>query len=481
MALRPISSSFTSAFNYRLLLLLTLLPLSLAFFAFLLQWRGGLPDPIPLSPHPFPFPGTLHPGSDSRSVRRSVSDCVNLLGQSRSPVFPYFKDWNFDFGSDLRPKGVKVIYRTKELEEQQAQSRIWNETWLAKFFYKPCNYELFVKQSLNMEVAIVMSRDAGMDWIIHLDTDELIHPAGAREYSVRRLLADVPGDVDTVIFPNYESSVERDDIKEPFTEVSMFKKNYDHLPKDVYFGNYIVATHGNSNYFLTYANGKSAARIQDHLRPNGAHRWHNYMKRPIEMKLAEAAVLHYTYTKFSDLTSRRDRCGCKPTKEDVKRCFMLNFDRSAFIIASTATEEEMLRCKKVSFWGAILTGTFRRNVDYTLNSKLLKKGVFTRIYSPMAIIQGLRESGVFNSVVQSAQTILSRDKLLSSVESSNSSSIIDKHRIISSGNIGVKESQATARRILEINDKFSGDSAIPPLSPPVPDDLTLESNERLNS
>lgn len=37
-------------------------------------------------------------------------------------------------------------------------SRIWNETWLANFFYKPCNYELFVKQSLNMEMAIVMAR-----------------------------------------------------------------------------------------------------------------------------------------------------------------------------------------------------------------------------------------------------------------------------------------------------------------------------------
>ena len=44
-------------------------------------------------------------------------------------------------------------------------------------------------------------------------------------------------------------------------------------------------------------------------------------------KLEEAAILHYTYTKFSDLTSRRDRCGCKPTKEDVKRCFILEFDR----------------------------------------------------------------------------------------------------------------------------------------------------------
>jgi len=37
-------------------------------------------------------------------------------------------------------------------------SRIWNETWLAGFFYKPCNYELFVKQSLNMEMAIIMAR-----------------------------------------------------------------------------------------------------------------------------------------------------------------------------------------------------------------------------------------------------------------------------------------------------------------------------------
>jgi hypothetical protein len=60
----------------------------------------------------------------------------------------------------------------------------------------------------------------------------------------------------------------------------MFKKNNDHLPKETYFGMYKEATRGNPNYFLTYGNGKSAARIQDNLRPNGAHRWHNYMKSP---------------------------------------------------------------------------------------------------------------------------------------------------------------------------------------------------------
>ncbi|XP_027114008.1 glycosyltransferase-like KOBITO 1 [Coffea arabica] len=518
-SLRPqLPSSASSAtslhsFTSKLLLLLTVLPLTLAFFAFVLQWRGGgVDDPIsrwsPEESHKFP-------GMDSSPLATvgahssQSSDCSSLLGHANTASFPYYRDWKFNFQADLKPKicittstsagleqilpwmfyhkvigvttfflfvegkaaspdvskvlesipGVKVIYRTKELEEQQARSRIWNETWLSSFFYKPCNYELFVKQSLNMEMAIVIARDAGMDWIIHLDTDELLHPAGGREYSLRRLLLDVPGNVDMVIFPNYESSVERDDIKEPFTEVSMFKKNYDHLTKDTYFGMYKEATRGNPNYFLTYGNGKSAARIQDHLRPNGAHRWHNYMKTPNEIKLEEAAVLHYTYAKFSDLTSRRDRCGCKPTKEDVKRCFMLEFDRSAFIIASTATEEEMLT------W-------YREHVvwsDRTLNLKLLRKGILTRIYAPMVVIQGLREAGVFSTVITSAQASLSKDKFLASIEKSNSTRAVSSQSL-PSRKIGKNhDSQATARRIFDTAAAAYHEAAIPPLSPPVID------------
>ena len=47
--------------------------------------------------------------------------------------------------------GVKAIPRDDALKKQHAESRIWNETWLAAFFHKPCNHELFVRQSLNME------------------------------------------------------------------------------------------------------------------------------------------------------------------------------------------------------------------------------------------------------------------------------------------------------------------------------------------
>ncbi|KAK2631247.1 hypothetical protein EUGRSUZ_L03186 [Eucalyptus grandis] len=323
----------------KLLLLLTLLPLSLALLAFALQWRGGVTDPTtrwapPGSAHLFPGMDNASPLSSvarhsSLSSSSSPSDCAHLA-RSASPSFPYYRDWKFDFGASLKPKicittstsagldqilpwmfyhkvigvttfflfvegkaaspsiskvlesipGVKVIYRTRELEEQQAKSRIWNETWISSFFYKPCNYELFVKQSLNMEMAIVMAR------------------------------------------------------------VSIYN-----------------------------------ALVLHHLRPNGAHRWHNYMKTPNEIKLEKAAVLHYTYAKFSDLTSRRDRCGCKPTKEDVKRCFMLEFDRSAFIIASTATEDEMLNWyHEHVVWG-----------DKDIKIKLLRKGILTRIYAPMLL------------------------------------------------------------------------------------------------
>jgi hypothetical protein len=47
--------------------------------------------------------------------------------------------------------GVIVIPNDDALKDRHAHSRVWNETWLSAFFDKPCNHELFVRQSLNME------------------------------------------------------------------------------------------------------------------------------------------------------------------------------------------------------------------------------------------------------------------------------------------------------------------------------------------
>eukprot|EP00897_Mesotaenium_endlicherianum_P002888 jgi/Mesen1/2627/ME000166S01755 len=131
-----------------------------------------------------------------------------------------------------------------------------------------------------------------------------------------------------------------------------------------------------------------------------------------EWKFEEAAVLHYTYSKFSDLTSRRDRCGCKPTKEDVKKCFMLEFDRSAFIIASTSTPDDMLK------W-------YREHVvwlDREVNQKLLKKGLFGRIYTPQTIVRGILASGMVEQAIARGSQAIPADTLQDSKPSSSSSS-----------------------------------------------------------
>lgn len=111
----------------------------------------------------------------------------------------------------------------------------------------------------------------------------------------------------------------------------------------------------------------------------------------------------------------------------------------AFIIASTSTSEEMLQ------W-------YREHVVWTdekLKLKLLKKGILTRIYAPMVIIQELREAGVFTSVVTSAHMSFSNKSSISRESSS---------------------SHATVRKVLEFDDtddlvgESEVDSAVPPPS-----------------
>jgi hypothetical protein len=82
-------------------------------------------------------------------------------------------------------------------------------------------------------------------------------PPSSPLVSEQEVLSGVPGDVDTLVFPNYESLPERDDVRHPFLEVTLFKKNYAHVLSDLYFKSYGVVARGNPNYFITYGNGKS--------------------------------------------------------------------------------------------------------------------------------------------------------------------------------------------------------------------------------
>ena len=67
--------------------------------------------------------------------------------------------------------------------------------------------------------AIKLATADKVDWILHIDTDELVYPGGAPDYSLRSLLSSQPEDVDMIVFPNYESMPESDHVVKPFEEV----------------------------------------------------------------------------------------------------------------------------------------------------------------------------------------------------------------------------------------------------------------------
>ncbi|XP_052289698.1 glycosyltransferase-like At3g57200 isoform X6 [Citrus sinensis] len=78
---------------------------------------------------------SLLPATTTVRSSSSSGGCTDILGRSNTPSFSYFKDWKFNYGADLKAKatspavskvfesisGVNVIYRTRELEEQQVK------------------------------------------------------------------------------------------------------------------------------------------------------------------------------------------------------------------------------------------------------------------------------------------------------------------------------------------------------------------------
>lgn len=86
-----------------------------------------------------------------------------------------------------------------------------------------------------------------------------------------------------------------------------------------------------------------------------------------------------------------------------------------------------------------------------------------------AIVQGLRESGIFSSTIVSAQP-LSRAKVLASNDNTRNRTRANPSglSVNSVEKAGSKDSQAFARKILEVGATME---AVPPVSPPHLDEL----------
>lgn len=146
--------------------------------------------------------------------------------------------------------------------------KLWLRTKSATSNYAFAQREVMARQIMNAEVAAMLAFDMDIDWLLHIDADELFYPSGSSVKDHFNALSDQ--NINVVRYLNHEAIPETPQISNFFTEVSLFKRNrgvFDAHQNDV-FRNQIKLP---MPYFHFYDNGKSAALVTRQTRPMGVH------------------------------------------------------------------------------------------------------------------------------------------------------------------------------------------------------------------
>ena len=180
--------------------------------------------------------------------------------------FDWWLDYHFSLGVDyifLRvedtPDLKNIVDKYSNVftifdNDSNKRNNYWTQMNRQKMFINSIKNELIEKK---------------VDWLFHIDSDELICCN-----NLKSLLESVPNKYDTIHFDNYEAVYDNDDLENPFIQTNRFR-------------------FGNSR--ISYRNGKSAARVNQNLRPKGPHKFYG---NRLEMPPIKLVILHYESATF---------------------------------------------------------------------------------------------------------------------------------------------------------------------------------------
>jgi len=298
---------------------------------------------------------------------------------------------------------------TKMLQAFQKNNFNWDN--------RPGNFVNMVRQAFAVELAIVEARTENMDWIIHIDQDELFLGESDRSLSIADLLGSQPDHIGAVKFANNEAYPERGDVVNPFDQVTLFKVNSHFWPDHAREHEAKGALGPNPRTFLLYGNGKSAARVDapglhdagpHEFRADSSNRWKSESNQQGDFHhtvSVRSSILHYTYCTFEDMFRKAARscphtfreAALKNDRTKTKLCFVLDFDQDVYHVAARNDSSEMesfflsrvvlepgavTKCSKGGKDGYCLMEDVEK-----LKSFMLKQGLFRRTLIPRQILR----------------------------------------------------------------------------------------------
>lgn len=215
-----------------------------------------------------------------------------------SEIFLFFDDP--DDGAIAKARSYPQV--TVIINDDALKNR-WSELQSYIEMEKDIVSEVMARQVLNVEVAIGLCAEKNIDWLLHVDGDELFYSSMLTPQEHFNSLES--RGVSYVTYHNHESVPEKIDIGDCFKEVTLFKKNphtfataLQTTPEQRKVVQSVAQIP--SGYFHFYLNGKSAVRIMDGVRPNGVHRF----SVPEQIRVAplteeDPVILHYPCNGFS--------------------------------------------------------------------------------------------------------------------------------------------------------------------------------------
>lgn len=219
-------------------------------------------------------------------------------------IFLFFDNPNDELFEKLANTDSICLFKNDNILRER-----WEETKAFDQFHPFIAKEVMARQILNMEIAIQECLNKGIQWLLHIDIDELFY--SPKQSIVEHFNAMEKKGIHNIQYLNHEAIPETIAIGDYFKEVSLFKRN----AKTINYQNEIIEQNiiksTGDKYFLFYGNGKSACRIKNGTYPKGIREFENGSEQTI---IHDPSILHYPccgithfYKKYQTLKKFSDK------------------------------------------------------------------------------------------------------------------------------------------------------------------------------
>jgi hypothetical protein len=254
--------------------------------------------------------GVIEPLSQSPpAVRRSAGVAVVSTMLRPGPALRSFIDYHLRIGvarlylffEDSGDEGLAIarsypqvtaVVTDDRFRQTQQQGILWQR------FAPHLAREVMARQCLNAQTAVEQALADGIEWLVHLDADELLW--SGRELG--QYFASLPADVGQVLCVNYEAVPETFEVGDCFREVTLFKRPV-HLCDRRSLRRWLRDS-DRRTWFVGYGQGKAAVRVAPGVLANSVHEFAVGRPHPFTVSALDPVILHYARCGFSRYRER---------------------------------------------------------------------------------------------------------------------------------------------------------------------------------